>query len=83
MNFWNWNTQGWNWVSVYWLLWIVVGFLPMELDSLLTGRSWNTLSDQVWRLEGDGPTIPRFVVGAFMVWLTGHFCFKLWRTFHG
>jgi len=69
----------WNWASVYWLVWICVGFLPLELWALWTRQPQYTLSDQVWHLEGSGSTFARFFIGAFCVWLTLHMVFRLFR----
>lgn len=62
----------WNWYSLYWLAWIVVGFIPMETWALATGHPENTLSDQVWHAEGSGATAMRFFVAAFLLWLFIH-----------
>lgn len=69
----------WNWASVYWLAWIVVGFLPLELWALFSGQPQYTLSDQVWHLEGTGSTFARYFIAAFCVWLTLHMVFRLFR----
>lgn len=72
----------WNLWSVYWLLWLLVGFLVPELVALFTNPD-NTLSDQVWRLIGlnghDPWNFARFFVAAFMVWLTLHFVLGWFR----
>ena len=78
----------WNWVSVYWVgVWFGLGFLPMEMFWLFRDPK-NTLSYQVWHLEGldfshlfsvDTWTFGHFFVLAFMVWLTLHFGFGLFR----
>lgn len=62
----------WNWASIYWLAWITVGFLPLEIWALVSHKPQYTLSDQVWHLEGTGSTFARFFVGAFIVWLFFH-----------
>ena len=41
----------WNWMSLYWAAWIVLGFGVPETWALLTRRPADTLSDQFWRLE--------------------------------
>lgn len=68
----------WNWASLYWLGWIVIGFLPLELWSLFTGHQEDTLSDQVWHAEGNGATFTRYFVAAFLLWLLIH---MVWRKF--
>jgi hypothetical protein len=70
----------WNWWSLYWLCWLLVGFLVPESYALLTGNSANTLSDQVWHLEGQGATFMRFFVAALLVWLTLHMVFHWFTT---
>lgn len=72
------TAQHWNGWSLYWLLWIVVGFLPVELWALFTGHPENTLSDQVWHAEGSGTTFTRYFVFAFLLWLLIH---MVWRRF--
>lgn len=73
----------WNAWSVYWLLWLGLGFLGPEMWALLTGNPDNTLSDQVWRLagvgQGGGWSFAHFIVAAFCLWLLGHFVFAWWR----
>jgi hypothetical protein len=67
--------NGW---SLYWLLWIAVGFCVPEFYSLLKGKPQNTLSYQVWHLEGNGATFARYFVFAFLLWLLIH---MVWRKF--
>jgi hypothetical protein len=67
-------------MSVYWLVWLVVGFGVPEAVALVRRRTDWTLSGQVWELEGTGASITRFVVAAVLVWLFGHMVFGLWRT---
>jgi hypothetical protein len=78
-----------NWASLYWVLWFVVGFLPVELYALWSGHPQWTLSDQVWQLEGislsqvwwNPLTWPfgHLIIALACVWLFGHFVFHLWR----
>ncbi len=69
----------WNLWSLYWLIWIVIGFGIPEAAALAT--NWqNTLSAQVWHAEGTGPTIIRYMVAAFIIWLFGHMVFEIWRS---
>jgi hypothetical protein len=68
----------WNWASLYWLLWILIGFLPMELYALASGHSEWTLSWQFWNLEGSGATFWRWVVASLFLWLFVH---MVWRKF--
>ena len=69
-----WN--GWSW---YWLIWLVIGFGVPEFWSLAKRRAMNTLSYQVWHLEGTGATFWRYFVGAFLVWLLLHMVFETFR----
>jgi hypothetical protein len=62
----------WNWASVYWLLWISVGFCPVEFWALATSQPQYTLSYQVWHLEGQGATFARYFVAVFLIWLAIH-----------
>jgi hypothetical protein len=83
----------WSW---YWLWWAILalggGFLGPELWALFTGHPENTLSAQVWRIEGLTPGEPLDVTawtfahvalgGLFMLlflWLIGHFVFGWWH----
>jgi len=68
----------WNWWSVYWGAWIVIGFGVPETIALMSKRPQNTLSDQVWRLEGSGATFSRYMVFSLLLWLLIH---MVWRTF--
>jgi hypothetical protein len=69
----------WNWWSLYWLLWLLIGFCGPEFYALARGESENTLSDQIWRLEGPGASFARYMVGAFTLWLFLHFSFRWFR----
>lgn len=71
----------WNAWSLYWLLWMAVGFLVPEFWALFTNPA-NTLSAQVWHLAGVGNpgtwSFAHFTIAAFCIWLTGHFLFGWW-----
>lgn len=69
----------WNWASLYWLAWIVVGFMPLEFWALATGQPQYTLSDQVWHLEGTGSSFARWFIAAFCAWLFFHMVFRWFR----
>lgn len=69
----------WNWWSLYWLLWLAVGFGAPETFALASGRASNTLSAQVWHAEGNGPTAVRYAVGAFLLWLFAHMVWRIFR----
>ena len=67
--------NGWSW---YWLAWLVAGFGVPEGIALATNPR-NTLSYQVWNLEGTGPTFNRFFIGAGLLWLLLHMVFRLFK----
>jgi hypothetical protein len=69
----------WNWASIYWLCWILIGFCPMEFGALATGHPENTLSYQIWHLEGHGATFARWFVASFLLWLLIHMVFEKFR----
>ncbi len=71
--------MSWNWASYYWLSWVLVGFLPLEMYALFTGHSEWTLSWQFWNLEGSGASFFRYIVGALFCWLFFHMTFR-WFT---
>ena len=66
----------WNLYSLYWAAWLVVGFLAPELYALSTDHN-NTLSAQVWHLDGHGLSFGRYFVSAFTLWLWLHFTFRI------
>jgi hypothetical protein len=68
-----------NWWSLYWLIWISVLFLCPEMYALTTGNPQNTLSYQVWNLEGTGATFWRYFVFAFLLWLLIHMVFRAFK----
>lgn len=83
----------WNWMTFYWLVvWFALGFGIPEGIALATGHPENTLSEQVWHLEGltsanDARfwnpltwTIPHFLVTCGMIWLSVHFIDHAWHS---
>jgi len=81
-------------VTRYWLVWFVVtfpvGFLVPEIVALVRGRSQDTLSGAIWRLEEFRAGQPitgwsashLLFTGVFTLlalWLIGHFGFGIWR----
>jgi len=68
-----------NWMSWYWLFWLVVGFGLPEGIALGTGNPQNTLSYQVWHIEGTGMTFARYWIAAFLGWLFIHMVFNTFR----
>jgi hypothetical protein len=68
----------WNLWSLYWSVWLFLLFGVPEGIALATGHPENTLSDQVWHLEGTGATFWRYVVFAVLFWLLIH---MVWRKF--
>ena len=85
----------WNAWSWYWLAWFVVtfpvAFLVPEMIALASRHPENTLSAQIWRLEGflpghAGPvwnwTALHILIGGvlavLLLWLIGHFVLGIW-----
>lgn len=68
----------WNLWSLYWSVWLFLLFGVPEGIALGTGHQENTLSYQVWHLEGQGTTFWRYFVAAFLLWLLIH---MVWRKF--
>lgn len=74
-------------MTFYWLAWLILGFGVPEAVGLASGHPQWTLSDTVWQIFQVHPGDPRpwhwrfahFVLAAFMVWLAGHFVFRIWR----
>lgn len=66
----------WNWASIYWLCWIMIGFVPVEVTALAMGHPEWTLSDQAWHLEGTGATAAKFFIFCFLTWLDIHIVFR-------
>jgi hypothetical protein len=88
------QSTGWNGFSHYWFVWALVtffSFIVPEVYALASGHPENTLSAQVWRMEGilntNAPlvnwTSVHFLLGGMFiltfVWLIGHFTFGIWR----
>lgn len=69
----------WNGWSIYWSIWLFLLFGVPEIYALATGHPENTLSFQVWHLEGTGATFWRFFICAFLVWLLLHMVFRIFR----
>jgi len=69
----------WNLWSAYWLVWLVCFFLIPELTAIFMGHPENTLSAQIWHLEGTGATFFRWVVGSTTVWLFFHMTWRLFQ----
>jgi len=82
-----------NLMTVYWLIiWFGLGFGIPEGIALATGHPENTLSDQVWHIEGLGNgessslfanpiswNLGHWVIFCGMVWLFGHFIDHIWH----
>lgn len=71
-----------NWdrfFTVYWLVWIVVGFGVPEGIAIGSGHLERTLSENVWTLEGNGATFFRYFIAAFCLWLFLHMTFRWFR----
>lgn len=63
----------------YWGLWLVLLFGVPEAFALMSGHPERTLSAWVWRLEGTGPTVGRYFIAAFLLWLLLHMVWRLFR----
>lgn len=66
-----------SYFTIAWLLWGVY-FLAVEIPALLNDRKGDTLSEHIWnwfaiRRKGRAYRLRRFVLGAFMLWLSIHF----------
>lgn len=79
----------WNAWSFYWIIiWFGCLFLGPELYALWKNPQ-NTLSYQIWHLEGMGLkglaqnplnwSFGHYAMAAMMIWLAGHFIFRLWH----
>lgn len=74
----------WNGASLYWLVWVFGGFFAPELYWVFTNPK-NTLSYQVWHLEGPlnrwsfGHYAIAVLVVGLAVFLVGHFVWGLFR----
>lgn len=81
--------NSWSW---YWVGWFVVtafSFLVPEVYALATGNPANTLSANIWKLEGAVPhqviwawIAAHFLIGGLiavlLIWLLFHFTFVIW-----
>lgn len=64
--------NGW---TLYWIIWVVVGFLLPEIIALSKPGKGDTLSEQIWMLY-DNSTFGKFatwMVTAFLAWTIVHF----------
>jgi hypothetical protein len=73
-------------MSWYWAAWLIIGFGVPEGIAIATKHYQNTLSDATWRWFDvlPGQTVYQwkalhFLLLAFMVWLTLHLVFALFR----
>lgn len=64
--------------SIYWLLWLGLGFGIPEGWALFHDQK-DTLSYQVWSVEGHGATFVRYFVAAFLLWLLLHMVFQWFK----
>lgn len=78
--------NAWSWYWLGWFFTAFVTFIVPESIALASRKSYNTLSAQVWRLEGlqDGQgfshwTALHFLLGGVLtlvlIWLVFHFLF--------
>ena len=63
---------------IFWLIWALAG-LGYEIWALASGHPADTLSEQIWHLEGHGWTFARYMVATLLVWLTLHLVLKIMR----
>lgn len=67
--------------DVYWLIWLVVIFLPFELWAAFSKKKGDTFSENVWdwfairRLDAPLGFLRRFFLAAFLTGLGSHFLF--------
>ena len=71
-------SQRWDWASLAWLVWALSGAV-FEVVMLALRRPQDSLSAQVWHLEGTGLTAARYAVAAGLLWLSVHLVFKVMR----
>lgn len=82
--------NGWSWYWTGWFFGWTAMFMGPEFYALATGHPANTLSANVWRLEGFLPgqdvmhwTAVHLLFTAclivFFAWLIGHFGWGIWR----
>jgi hypothetical protein len=69
----------------YWIAWVLLAFLPLELYAVFNHTPGDTFSENWWGLFGILGHVPIWwhVVGVLVtlvtgVWLTGHLAFGLW-----
>jgi len=72
-------------LSFYTIAWIGWGvyFLAVEIPALLNDKKGDTLSEHLWnwfsiRRKGRAYRLRRFILGAFMFWLSLHFMTGGW-----
>jgi hypothetical protein len=73
--------------KIYWIaIWGFCGFFIPEMIALHSPKRGDTLSETVWNLfRSTGPANPadwpfaRYMLLVFMIWLTVHFCWAIWR----
>ena len=69
--------QALSYFTIAWIGWFVY-FFAVEVPALLNDRKGDTLSEHIWnwfaiRRKGRAWRARRFVLGAFLLWLSIHF----------
>lgn len=74
-----------RWARWYWIAWVALAFLPLELYAVFNKTQGDTFSENWWALFGILNRVPVWwhVAGVLVtivtgVWLTGHLAFGLW-----
>jgi hypothetical protein len=69
-----------SWFTFGWIVWFLY-FVVLEGLALANSKEGDTLSEHVWRwfdVDAGQWTFKRFVLAAGMLWLSGHFIFRIW-----
>jgi ribose/xylose/arabinose/galactoside ABC-type transport system permease subunit len=76
MSFARWD---WDWLTIGWVLWIA-GFFVLEGVALYLEAKGHvedeTLTDHVWWLRDNGPSVVWFFLLFLVTWLGYHFLFE-------
>jgi hypothetical protein len=71
-----------SWFTIGWIGWGLY-FAVLEGIALFNKGEGDTLSEHVWRwfdVDAHQWTAKRYLLVAFMLWLSGHFIFRIWAT---
>lgn len=64
---WDWDRYTWAWLI--WVVWFVV----WETLALLDDDNPETLSEHIWWIRNEGPSIVVFLLVGLLAWLVYHF----------